>query len=354
MVVRQRQKVAIFAALSAVAILIGSVLVIRAQHTRPLAGTVAERGSSGETLAPVAYVAAGDAGVQTLLAAPHYLTVRYPHHEGEPFSLEVVARSDPSLPRARTKLSCERVHFRANRGVCILPPSNSLGTKAIVFDDKLHTVRTVDLLGSPSRVRVSNDAKYAATTNFISGHSYADTSFVTATTFMELATGASSNLESWDAFVGKRRIDDKKRNFWGVTFLSDDTFYATLGIGQKRYLIKGDPVTKTMLVIRNDTACPSVSPDGKRLTFRRAIVEPDGSTAIPLYLLDVTTGAEERLPEPLAIDDQPEWLDNHRIAYGTPTGPPNVVVIDVDASGDARRPEVLIHDAVTVATAGGG
>ena len=342
---RQRQKIAIFGVLAGVVGLLAAVLVVRSTHVT--VGAVEQ--SPGDRLADVAYLAPTEASVHALLAAPHYLTVRYPHNEGEPFYLEVVAQSNPKAPRARTKLSCQRMHFRLNRGVCVLPPSNSLGTKAVVFDERLQAIRELDLLGSPSRVRVSNDARYAATSNFISGHSYADSSFVTATTFIELATGASSNLESWDAFEGQRRVDDKTRNYWGVTFLADNTFYATLGIGPKRYLIKGDPATKTLRVIRDNTACPSVSPDGQRLTFRRAIVEPDGSTAVPLYLLDLRTGLEQRLPERLNIDDQPEWLDNHRIAYGTPTGPPNAVVIDVDATGDARRPTILIPDAVTVA-----
>ena len=136
---RQRQRVAIFGALTALVVLIGAVLVVRSQHTQRLVGTLPERGSAGEVLDPIAYLTATEANLQTLLSAPHYLTVRYPHHEGEPFYLEVVPKADPSLARARTKLSCERVHFRVNRGVCVLPPSNSLGTRAVVFDERLQT-----------------------------------------------------------------------------------------------------------------------------------------------------------------------------------------------------------------------
>ena len=297
------------------------------------------------TVAPmITYDDRRPATLQAALNQPHFLSVRYPHFEGEAFQLEVIRAQNPGSKRVKTDLPCQRVYFRSGRGLCVESPSGP-ATTVKVFDASLRVTRTLALFGSPSRVRVSPAGRYGAITNFISGHSYSDASFSTATYFLDLGTGAWTNLEAWDAFRGSDRITDAKRNFWGVTFVSETVFYATLGIGRERYLVEGDATTRRLEVIRDNIACPSVSPDGKRLTFRRSVVEPNGVVSVPLFLLDLSTGAERRLPEKLDIDDQPEWLDNHRIVYGTPTGPPNIVVLDVDDLSDSSMPAVLFPDA---------
>jgi hypothetical protein len=324
-----RNRATLFIVLVVVAATAGTLVVLRSgQHpTSPVDG---EQAASDRTTTPVRYIELTDTNLGQLLSKPHFLSVRYPRDTGEPYSLEVVPAHDPTLPRIRSKLSCLNVHFRAGRGLCVMPPTDALGTTIQVLDDRLNVTSKLTLAGSPSRARMSPNGIYGAVTNFLSGHSYADTNFSTATTIIDFATGTSSNLETWATFNGINRIGDKSRNFWGTSFLTDNTFYVSMGIGSDRYLLKGDTQSRELRVISTHMECPSVAPDGRHLTFRRGIVETNGSTSMPLFLLDLTTMREQRLTYNETVDGQPEWLDNHRIAIGTPTGPPNIAVIDID------------------------
>lgn len=298
---------------------------------------------------PVRSTPLSKSNLDDLLSKPHFLSVRSPDRYGEPYALEVIAATDPLAPRIRTDLSCVNVHFRAGRGICVTPPIDPLATTVTIVDQHLRVTRTITLPGSPSRARMSPDGTHGAITNFLSGHSYADATFTTATTIFDFTTGASSNLETWTAFNDKGRIPDKSRNFWGVTFLDDNTFFVAMGVRGDRYLLKGNPDTHELSVIGTHMECPSVAPDGRHLTFRRAILETNGSTSMPLFLLDLETMTERRLTFNDTVDGQPEWLDNRRITIGTPTGPPNIAVIDINDNLSAPKPwTVLVPDSLSI------
>ena len=225
-----------------------------------------------------------------------------------------------------------------------------LGTQVQFIDKQLDVTRTFTLAGTPSRARMSPDGNYAAVTNFLSGHSYSDASFSTATTVIDTATGKSSNLEEWSVFNESTRIVDQARNFWGVTFLSDNSFYVAMGVRGDRFLLKGELKERTLRVLGPRMECPSVAPDGRHLTFRRGVVEADGATSMPLFLLDLETMTERRLTFDETVDGQPEWIDNRRLSIGTPTGPPNVAIIDIEnlQTGPALW-KILIPDSTAVA-----
>jgi hypothetical protein len=148
------------------------------------------------------------------------------------------------------------------------------------------------------------------------------------------------NLEEFATFRDGRRIKAADFNFWGVTFADDsNTFYATLQTAGKTHLVKGDLGLRTLTVIYDDLECPSLSPDGTRIAFKKRV----GPTLAPwrLYVLDLSTMKEHAIAgETRSIDDQIEWLDNERVLYGAPRSSQSAVrdvwVAPVVGPGAAR------------------
>lgn len=97
-------------------------------------------------------------------------------------------------------------------------------------------------------------------------------------------------------------------------FANGDRFLATLGTGGQRFLVEGDIPRRHLTVLRRDVECPSLSPDGRRIAFKRAT---PGTSGWRLWALDLASGEEWPITdENRDIDDQAEWLDNERILYG--------------------------------------
>ena len=67
-----------------------------------------------------------------------------------------------------------------------------------------------------------------------------------------------------------------------------------------------------MQVIHDHVECPSLSPDGTRIAFKRSL-NSHGSWR--LYVLDLKTMQEKPLAETSSVDDQVEWIDNDHISY---------------------------------------
>jgi Tol biopolymer transport system component len=67
-------------------------------------------------------------------------------------------------------------------------------------------------------------------------------------------------------------------------------------------------------VIHDDVECPSLSPDGTRVAFKKRT----GSAERPwrLSVLDLATRRETPLAETRSVDDQAEWLDDGHVLYG--------------------------------------
>ena len=106
-------------------------------------------------------------------------------------------------------------------------------------------------------------------------------------------------------------------NFWGVTFAQDsETFYATLGTGQEQLLIKGSVRERKATVLRAGVECPALSPDGKRLGFKRRLIE-NGVLSWRIATLDLESLTDRLVPGELhSVDDQVEWLDANQLLYG--------------------------------------
>jgi hypothetical protein len=256
-----------------------------------------------------------------------------------------IAVAPVDAPRSKTTftgLVCERVYFAARRGLCLMPNHGSLGlsVNARIFGADFRPTRTARLDGIRSRARVSPRGRYGAATTFVTGHSYLDDGFSTLTALIDMSSGeVLANLEKFDVTRDGERFEAIDFNFWGVTFARDERrFYATLSTGGKFYLVEGDVETRRARVIGEDVECPSLSPDEKRIAFKRR-----RGDSWRLHVLDLATKRETALAETRSVDDQVEWLDDKRILYGLIK---DVWVVRADGRG---RPRIYVPDALSPA-----
>ena len=187
----------------------------------------------------------------------------------------------------------------------------------------------------PSRARVSDDGRLGSVTTFVAGHSYASLSvFSTQARILDMVAGTTivKSLENWTVTRDGTVVNAGDRNFWGVTFGPDgDTFYATLATGGTTYLVRGSVARKSMTTIHENVECPSVSPDGRRIAYKKR-TGADGLWR--LTVLDVATMSETPLAEEQPIDDQVEWLDDATIIYGNGEA---IWSVPADGGGHAER-----------------
>lgn len=256
---------------------------------------------------------------------------------------------DPDGPREVAPLACDRVHFAAGSGVCLTAERGALTVyRAVLFDAHFAPRKTITLAGPPSRARVSPDGRKAAFTVFVNGHAYSMPSFTTRTTIVDAVTGDSivDDLEAWPVTRDGAAFKATDFNFWGVTFASDGKrFYATLGTGGKTYLVEGDFAHRQMHVVADDVECPSLSPDGRRIGFkRRDTSDPGGRFWWHVAVLDLASGQVRVLPgESRSVDDQVEWNGNDELLYAMPldsqqsSAETDVWAIAADGKTPARR-----------------
>jgi Tol biopolymer transport system component len=132
-------------------------------------------------------------------------------------------------------------------------------------------------------------------------------------------------------------------NFWGVTFVDDQHFYATMSTAGRRYLIAGDVAAQTVRTLAANVECPSLSPDGTRVVFKEAI-HGNPTRGWRLTVLNLATMARTPLAETRSIDDQAAWLDNATVMYAVRRGTRAADVWSTAADGTGT-PSLLIPDA---------
>ena len=243
----------------------------------------------------------------------------------------------PGGSRAIVPLRCRRLHFSGGHGLCLAEePGFGQSYEVYVFGSDFQISHKVALSGLPSRARVSPDGRYGATTVFVAGHSYAGEDFSTETTILDLATGKKlGTLEEFTVSRDGQPFKAVDFNFWGVTFAADaNRFYATLQTRGQRYLVEGDVAARRMRVLRSNVECPSLSPDGTRLAFKKRIGGGGGPVIWRFHVLDLRTMTETPLAEDRSIDDQIEWLDDRFVLYGVLT---DIWIVPADGSGEPRR-----------------
>jgi len=258
-----------------------------------------------------------------------------------------VAGLDGTSRRA-TDLVCERVYMADARGLCLTSSTGLTGPRFVarVIDENLRVTHEVKLEGILSRARVSRDGRYGATTGFVVGHSYADGGeFSTQTILIDMESGKRiADLEDFTVTRDGKAVRAADRNFWGVTFTDDpDRFYATMRTGGRTYLIEGSVSSRRARTLRENVECPSLSPDGRRIAYKRRVDE--GSVIWRLHVLDLRTMKDTALAEQRMVDDQAEWLDDDTVLYGLDG---SVWAVPADGSGAPRRflPDALSPAAI--------
>jgi hypothetical protein len=260
---------------------------------------------------------ADSADVLALMARPHLL-----YRETGPgpnFGRVGIVTIDSLEKRLTTGVACDRVSFAAGRGLCLRVTRGVFNTySALVLDRTLQPTATIPLEGKPSRTRTSSDAQLGAATVFVYGDNYA-ADFSTRTVLIDLSSGEEiGELEQFSTWRDGIRIRADDFNFWGVTFAHDGTtFYAALRTAGKTYLVQGELARRRLTVLRENVECPSLSPDGRYLAYKKRVGPSPDSWR--LHVLNLTTNVEQIVPgETRYVDDQVEWLDAEHLLYAMP------------------------------------
>jgi hypothetical protein len=261
-----------------------------------------------------------------------------PHRD----ELTTVPAATPSGPRTASGLKCLRFYASSGTGVCLQAVHGTVTDtyRALILDAHLKETARYDVPGIPSRARVSPTGHFAAWTAFVGGDSYAGTNFSTRAAIVNTRTGKLiPTLESFRILKDGHAYRSADVNFWGVTFAADDrTFYATLATKGSTYLVRGDLRTRTVTTLHPNVECPSLSPDGTRIAYKKRVKGLPKDAPWHLYVLDLRTMRETSLAEPRSVDDQAVWRDDHTIVYAMPGDyGADLYSVPADGSGRARR-----------------
>jgi hypothetical protein len=278
---------------------------------------------------------------------PPLIAFRHTGLDEEYGMVALVPLDQPSGPRTFTDTACDRVAAVRGRASCLVTERGVVTRfEALDLDADWRVQGSTSLAGLPSRTRLSPDGALVATTSFVSGHSYLATGFSTVTEIRREGGASYGNLEHFDLEIDGRAVSPRDRNIWGVTFVDDRWFYATVATGGTTYLARGDLSARTLSTVATGVECPSLSPDGSRIAFKQA-GRPEGRPGWTPAVLDLATGRRTVLAgETRTVDDQLLWLDDDTLLYGLPR-PDEAGVTDVwslDVAEDAR-PVLLIEQA---------
>lgn len=260
--------------------------------------------------------------------------------------LAAVPLDDPGGPRRLLADSCDRVHGTREHVLCVAPAEGVVPTWTAEVRSGSGEPVPLPLAGTPSRARLAPDGSYAATTTFVAGDSYAQGGFSTRTVVTRLRDGRSTDLEEFALVVDGDEVSPADRNYWGVTFAGDgDTFYVTVAFDRTTYLARGSLTSRRVETLRTDAECPSLSPDGTRVAYKKLGDRAPGDWR--LAVLDLATGEETVLAERRGVDDQVEWLDDATVVYGLPgegarAGEADVWAVPADGTGE---PTLLVEQA---------
>ncbi len=249
--------------------------------------------------------------------------------------LDGLGEGDAVPDRAGTGLDCFRFYAAGGTAVCLTPHGGlEPMTTARVLDSRLKVTKKLDFGGVPSRARVSPSGNVVSWTVFVTGDDYAASNFSTRTGFYNTRTELLvKSLEGIGLLIDGQYRTPADANFWGMTFTDDDNvFYATVSTGGETYLVKGDIEAWTATALRTNVECPSLSPDGTRIAFKKRV--HDGvDDPWRLYVLDLATMEEHAVAEERNVDDQAAWLDGGTLAYGVDGG---VWAVPADGGGEPR------------------
>lgn len=249
-----------------------------------------------------------------------------------------IARQDPPASDSRRVGGprCDRFHAAATTALCLQRrPGLPARTYVLVLDRRLREVRRMSLPGIPNRARVSASGQVLAWTTFATGDSYATSAFSTRTSILDLRTGyLIKNIEQIPLTLDGRRHHAPDVNYWGVSFARDDNrFYATVSTQGRTHLVEGDLRKWSARAIKENVECPSLSPDGTRIAYKKK-VSTDPAAPWRLHVLDLATLREHPLAEARSVDDQASWTGPGTLSYAYGGA---VWSVPADGTGTPRR-----------------
>lgn len=248
--------------------------------------------------------------------------------------------------RTPTELACQRFYAAGGTSVC-LKLSGPGPSYAAEVSRGGKPIKTIPLPGIPSRAKVSQSGNVVSWTSFVTGDSYSvPGGFSTRTGFFDVRTGETvESIEHFAATVEGAPLTASDANYWGLTVGSNDlTFYATLASGGFTWLVKGDLVSKSVTSLRRDAECPSLSPDGTKVAYKKRIGRLG---PWDLAVLDLATGTEKRLPGTAGIDDQATWLTANELAFAAVPKDAKLPAVHVVPADGSQPAKVLIPDATS-------
>ena len=212
-----------------------------------------------------------------------------------------------------TPLTCQRVDWNRNGGICLQSGSIGVQARGLLLDSSLRPTGQFPV-ATPSRAEVSPDGTGASWTGFVTGHDYlAAGEFATTTQLIDVDRQLGADLETdFVAFLGDgTELEAFDDNYWGTSYVNSQQFYATVGFEGRADLVFGDVETGRLDIVFENASCPAISPDGSTI-----IAKEQRGNAFQLIAIDVATGSRRDLAETRSIDDQVEWIDDTSIVYG--------------------------------------
>ncbi|KIZ16080.1 TolB family protein [Streptomyces natalensis] len=261
-----------------------------------------------------------------------------PHRD----EIAAVPADRPDGPRTVSGVKCLRFHAAAGTGICLQAVHHALDDtyRAVVLDSHLRERHHFPVGGVPTRARVSPSGHLVGWTVFVSGDSYATgTNFSTRTAIVDTRTWAiDDNLESFAVTKDGRPYHASDINIWGVTFADDNRFYATLATGGQTYLVRGDVSARTLTTLHGNVECPSLSPDGTRIAYKKRVHGASPDAPWRLYVLNLRTMSETPTAERRNIDDQALWANGSTLVYALAGDyGSDLWTVPADGSGKAQR-----------------
>jgi dipeptidyl aminopeptidase/acylaminoacyl peptidase len=249
----------------------------------------------------------------------------------------MAALADPGGARAVTSVKCDRVDAHGPELLCLQAHSTITSSYTTLVLNGSHRLLSTSRPGIPSRARFSPDGTLAATTAFVAGDSYTDSSFSTRTWITPVKTGRGLHLEDFDLVHDGRHIKPVDRNYWGVTFLDEDAFYATVSFSGHTWLVRGSVRDRTVQTVHATAECPSVAPGHTEVAYKKRQANGEWRVAV----LDVASDKERLLPGSRSVDDQVAWLDDDTLIYALPrtgahSGEFDVWAVAADGSTEPR------------------
>jgi hypothetical protein len=193
---------------------------------------------------------------------------------------------------------------------------------------------------------------------FVKGHNYMDAGSSQFSTLTEISVAGAgkpntvNNLEKWPLMHKGEVVKAIDLNYWGVSFhpKNPQQFLVTAFFKGRAYLALGDLSTKSMKVLFEGVECPSYSPNGESVAFKKRMSSTRWSPAV-LNLTTLKPVIFSHIQQ--SVDDQIDWLDAKTLVYeiiDVPlVGNASVNLMTLDISGKNQPHKVWLKNARSAA-----